>query len=274
MDDELNFKEHTTYSLAKGTGYTMACSHMSRTTRGIHRQLIKKLYEGVVVPKMLYAADIWCSGLVAKGRGKKAGGRGVRGAASKMARVQQMATTMITGGMRSTATDILDAHANILPFQQLLQKACHRAMLCMVTLDQTHRLYKGIHAAYNSCTRQGFQTCKRHPSSIHCLLNEFKLNPHDMETITPIRHYPKWEPDVDRQVAQSPEAAIIEDTIAQEDIRVYSDGSAVDGGVGGAAVLMRGDEAIRKKRFHLGSEKEHMVYEGELVGMILAVELL
>ncbi|OAX30731.1 hypothetical protein K503DRAFT_818508, partial [Rhizopogon vinicolor AM-OR11-026] len=37
---------------------------------------------------------------------------------------------------------------------------------------------------------------------------------------------------------------------------------------------MRGDEAIRRKRFHLGSEKEHTVYEGELVGMILAVELL
>jgi len=62
--------------------------------------------------------------------------------------------------------------------------------------------------------------------------------------------------------------------MAQEDLRVYSDGSAIDGGVGGTAVLMRGEEVVREKRFHLGSDKEHAVYEGELIGMILAVELL
>ncbi|OAX32549.1 hypothetical protein K503DRAFT_659274, partial [Rhizopogon vinicolor AM-OR11-026] len=105
-----------------GTGYTMACSRMTRPTKGIHGRLLKKLYEGVVVPKMLYAADIWCSTLISKGKGRKAGGRGARGFATKMARVQRMATTMITGGMRTTATDLLDAHANILPFQQLLRK--------------------------------------------------------------------------------------------------------------------------------------------------------
>ncbi|OAX34215.1 ribonuclease H-like protein, partial [Rhizopogon vinicolor AM-OR11-026] len=80
--------------------------------------------------------------------------------------------------------------------------------------------------------------------------------------------------DITTQVGQSPEEAIIEDTIVQEDLRVYSDGSAADGGVGAAAVLMRGDVVVREKRFHLGSDKEHTVYEGELVGMILAVDLL
>jgi len=69
---------------------------------------------------MLYAADVLCSGLISEGKGKKAGGRGTRGFASKMTRVQQMATTMITGSMRTSATDLLDAHANGLPFQQLL----------------------------------------------------------------------------------------------------------------------------------------------------------
>jgi len=274
VDQELNFKEHASYALAKGTGYTMACSRMSRPTKGIHGRLLKKLFEGVVVPKMLYAADVWCSGLISKGKGKKAGGRGARGFASKMTRVQRMATTMITGGMRTSATDLLDAHANVLPFQQLLRRTCHKATLRMVTLDQTHPLHKGIRTAYNSCARRNFKSCKRHPSPLHRLLNEYRLNPQVIETIAPIRHYPKWETDVTTQVAQSPEAAIIEDTIAQEDLRVYSDGSAIDGGVGGAAVLMRGEEVVREKRFHLGNDGEHTVYEGELIGMILAVELL
>lgn len=37
---------------------------------------------------------------------------------------------------------------------------------------------------------------------------------------------------------------------------------------------MNGNEVIGSKRFHLGSDREHTVYEAELVGMILAVQLL
>lgn len=35
-----------------------------------------------------------------------------------------------------------------------------------------------------------------------------------------------------------------------------------------------GEEVVIEKRFHLGNHKEHTVYEGELISMILAVELL
>ncbi|KAG2065355.1 hypothetical protein BDR04DRAFT_1033014, partial [Suillus decipiens] len=37
---------------------------------------------------------------------------------------------------------------------------------------------------------------------------------------------------------------------------------------------MRNGEVIRSLRFYLGKDTEHMVYEGELVGMILAVQLI
>ncbi|KIK46877.1 hypothetical protein CY34DRAFT_75146, partial [Suillus luteus UH-Slu-Lm8-n1] len=113
IDNELTFKKHTIYALAKGTQYTMACQLM----KGIYGQLLKKLHEGVDIPKMLYTADIWCSGLVLKGRGKKNTGREAKGFTLKMARVQRMATTIIMRGMKTTTTDLLDAHANILPFQ-------------------------------------------------------------------------------------------------------------------------------------------------------------
>jgi hypothetical protein len=43
------------------------------------------------------------------------------------------------------------------------------------------------------------------------------------------------------RIASKPEEAYLEDTLADEDLRVYSDGSAIDGGIGGAAVLMEGD---------------------------------
>lgn len=176
--------------------------------------------------------------------------------------------------MRTSATDLLDAHTDILPFQQLLRKVCHRATLRMITMHKSHPLYKGIRAAYNACTRRDFGSCKRHPSPIHRLLNEFRLNLHTVETIEPIRHYPKWAPDVATEIAADTATAVNDNEGADEDLQAYSDGSAIDGGVGGAAVLIRNGEVVGTKKFYLGGDQEHTVYEGELVGMILAIELL
>ncbi|KAG1787595.1 uncharacterized protein HD556DRAFT_1218932, partial [Suillus plorans] len=103
------------YALAKGTKYALACTRIIRPTKGMHGRLMKRLFEGVIVPKMLYTADVWCSGLVAKGRGKQRGGKGARGFTLQMSRVQRMATLLITGGLRSSSNDMLDAHTNVLP---------------------------------------------------------------------------------------------------------------------------------------------------------------
>lgn len=51
--------------------------------------------------------------------------------------------------------------------------------------------------------------------------------------------------------------------MAREELRVYSDGSMIDGGVGGVAVLMEGERRIREIRFCLGSAVKYTVYEGE-----------
>ncbi|KAG2054172.1 hypothetical protein BDR06DRAFT_884733, partial [Suillus hirtellus] len=146
FDQDLNFKEHAAYATAKGTKYTLTCNRMIKPTKGIHRRLMKRLYNSVILPKMLYATDIWCSGLVAKGRGKQ-GGRGVRSFALQMARTQRMAMLIITGGLHSSASNMLDCHANVLPFQQALRKVCHQATLRMATLPNTHPLAKGIKMA-------------------------------------------------------------------------------------------------------------------------------
>ncbi|KAG1828311.1 hypothetical protein F4604DRAFT_1545230, partial [Suillus subluteus] len=185
-----------------------------------------------------------------------------------MARVQRMASLLITGGMRSTASDILDAHANLLPFQQNLRKICHRSTLRMATLPASHPLKKDIMSAYRYRSKHNFDKAKRHPSPLHALAYEFQINPEDTEIVEPVRHYPKWIPDVNLSIAQKPEEAYYEDAQADEEIRVYSDGSAVDG-VGGAAVIMDGERVVGERRFHLGKDKAHTVYEGEVIGMIL-----
>ncbi|KAG2119351.1 hypothetical protein DEU56DRAFT_691093, partial [Suillus clintonianus] len=146
-------------------------------------------------------------------------------------------------------------HANVLPFQQTLRKTCYRAAIRMATLPAPHPLVKEIKGAYEYSEKRQFKGRKRYPSPLHRLMNEFQTDPSKIEKIEAVRHYPKWEPDVDTRIAETKERAVEEDKSATEDLRVYSDGSATEGKVGGAVVLMRGDEA-------------------ELIGMILALELL
>ncbi|KIK76287.1 hypothetical protein PAXRUDRAFT_36929 [Paxillus rubicundulus Ve08.2h10] len=168
VDQELLFREQAANVMAKGTKYILACRRMSKVMKGVKGRLMKKLYEVVVIPKMLYGINVLGTDLIGKGKGKKDNGWG---------------------------------------------------------------------------------------SLLHRLLAEFNIDPRNMEKIEPLRHYPKWQPDV-----------IIDAKDDTEDVCLYSDGSGLEGGIGGAAK--------KTLRFHLGKVTEHTVYEGEFVGMILAMELL
>ena len=65
-----------------------------------------------------------------------------------------------------------------------------------------------------------------------------------------------------KEVGESPEV-----------VKVFSDESCIEGRVGAAAVLYREGEEIRSVRKHLGTEEEHTVFEVEVIGLILAAEL-
>ncbi len=70
-------------------------------------------------------------------------------------------------------------------------------------------------------------------------------------------------------------AASIEEAMSpNESVKVYSDGSAVNGKVGAAAVLIRPGKPHRLLHFQLGPDNEYTVHEAELVGILLAMQLI
>ena len=75
-------------------------------------------------------------------------------------------------------------------------------------------------------------------------------------------------------IATSKEASIKADKEGIERIKVYSDGSALDGQVGAAAVLIRPGKETWTLRYHLGSVEHHTVFEAKLVGLILGLHLI
>ena len=268
INNKLCFTQHTAHAITKGTKYVLASRRMMKTSRGIKARMMKKLYEGVAVPKMLYAVDVWGAGMVEKGRGKKDDGWGACGFRKKMELVQRLAAIHIMGGMRSTATDTLFAHTDLQPIPILLRQHCSRAALRMATLPLSHPLHKHIISTYHHR--------KHHKSPLHKLTNAFHLNPQKFETIGPVQHSTKWTPDVCISVKPDKIEAETQDIKAESihDVCLYSDGSGYKGRIGAVAVLRRGGEKVEEMRFELGSMKNHTVYEGEVMGMILAVELL
>ncbi|KAF8120570.1 hypothetical protein EV363DRAFT_1189111, partial [Boletus edulis] len=138
----------------------------------------------------------------------------------------------------------------------------------MATLPKSHPL--------NSHIISTLRHRSRHKSPLHRLTNAFHYDPRKFKDILPVRHNPKWSPDVTVAVEEEKNAALLQDIEAEttHDICLYSDGSGIEGGIGGAAVLRRNGRKVDKLRLTLGRSKDHTVYEGEIVGMILAVELL
>jgi hypothetical protein len=54
---------------------------------------------------------------------------------------------MITGALRSTPTDALDAMANLLPFHLMVNKAIHGETVRLASLPDTHPLARHIKQA-------------------------------------------------------------------------------------------------------------------------------
>lgn len=222
------------------------------------------LYKGIAIPRMLYAAEIFLTPVT-----NNAGRRRVSGSVgpmAKLARVQRTAALNITGALRTTATDMIDTHADLLPFHILVNQICQRSALRLATLPDTHPLYKHV--------RRAKRNVKRHRTPLHELHHAFHIDPDSTETISSHRQAPGWIRQTEVRKAADKEEARREVMERRVQVEVYTDGSDIDGGVGTAAILYRDSQRQGTLRAHLGPSTLHTIYEGELTGILLAIHLL
>ena len=142
-----------------------------------------------------------------------------------------MAPMLITGAMRSTATDVLDAHADLLPFPLLVNQICLRSTTRLATLPNMHPLYKHV--------RKVRRYVKQHRAPLHNLLHALGISPDELETISLFRWAPGWERDVETRKTVGKEVAYREGVGSKAGIKVFTDRLDIDGGVGVAAILFK-----------------------------------
>ena len=263
IDSELRFKEQAAHAIGKGTRWSNQIRRLTKTTKGMRGGLARRLYHGVAVASMLYAVDVWGAPSFRKRGRDRAGG----GAVKKLESIQRQAAIQATGALRTTPSDLLFAHADMVPMKRLIKLLCRRAAVRLATLDRHHPLHHTIQKAAGSYP-------KTHASPLHDILHLSKIKSSSLETIDFRPRHPCWRPPFHIEIAPSKEEAFRTDRDSEADARIYSDGSGKDGKVGASAVMYFGFRVPRTARYHLGSLKQHTVYEGECVGQLLGLRLL
>ena len=90
---------------------------------------------------MLYATDVFLTPQTQVSR-RWGNGRYTQAITKKLASIQRGAAILITGALRSTATDTVETLAGLLPFHLLIDKVRYSAAIWLATLPPLHPLHK------------------------------------------------------------------------------------------------------------------------------------
>jgi ribonuclease HI len=267
FDQNLKWNAQLALVTEKGSKWSAQIRRAARPTWGITPKYARRLYISVALPKVMYAIDIWCTPIHGAPGGPKA--KGSVKAVKRLTTVQRAGALAITGGLRTSPTDVLDACAYTYPAAQLIEKWCFKAAVRLSTLPPEHPLYKLVKASAK-------RKIIRHKSPLHNLMQIFKLDPNAISKIATAVRNPLDANKIPLQtsIASSKEESKLEDMNALESAKVYSDGSEINGKVGAAAVILKPGQAPRTLHYHLGSDAEHTVQEAELVGLMLGIHLI
>jgi len=142
-------------------------------------------------------------------------------------------------------------------------------MVRMATLPPEHPLHKPVNWKRTRST-------KRHCGPLQNLVNVLNVDTRKMEKTPAVGRNPSTSGELPFHISipANKEASAREAENATEEIQVFTDGSAQDGKVGAAAILIRKNRPNRTLHFHLGSEAEHTVHKAKLVGLLLAMHLI
>jgi ribonuclease HI len=264
FDKELRWRPQAEQAIAKGTSAVLAVARLARPAIGMPHRYVRQLYQTVVQPRMEYGLVVWYQPVLANptGRCKK----GSVGIARRLGKVQNLAARQIVGGLHSTPIDILNYHANLTPIELHLNKSVAIATARLNSLPPSHPLHKTVRRCARSYPR-------RHRGPLHELQAAF-TNLTRLETINPTPTHPAWTPRFSFHIAPDKEAAERDVVKYHNDFCIFTDGSGIENRIGAAAFSEGRDGQARTRQFTLGPDSEHTVFEGELVGTILALDII
>ncbi|KAK7012463.1 hypothetical protein R3P38DRAFT_3588267 [Favolaschia claudopus] len=240
LDFKLSFRQHVELAQARGTKATLALSRIATPTFGLPHSYMRQFFQSVVVPRMEYGLPVWYKPVVERGGTRRAGTVWV---AKALGKVQRQACRLITGA-RQPRMSLTSTHTS-----------------SPSTYASTALHIMPPHALHLSLPPTPSAT----PSKS------------DFETIDPQRRLVPLPPGsfsthiaADKDTAR----ADMERITARGGMCIFTDGSGFDEGAGAAAVAMVGQRAGLRRQKYLGTLGEHTVFESEVCGAILALDII
>ena len=146
IDPKLHWMLQHKKAAAAGSFWASQIGRLSKPASGLSTAGTKQLYNTVTVPRFTYRVEVWYSPIYKPQGSLKS--RGLISVNNKLKSAQWKVAAAITDSLRTTAGDILDVHAYILPIDLLLNKLLYRAALHLCSLLKSHPL----HAQLRSCS--------------------------------------------------------------------------------------------------------------------------
>ena len=265
LDSQLNFETHIQHIEAKVTTSLGGLAAIAGSTWGFGLKDLRRLYISVVLPQVLYCCSAWYIA-------DRAHGTVIRRQRTlrKLTAIQQRAGSIIAGAFRTTAGPALDVELFLLPMKQQLKKAAGEATVCILTSPIYQNLTEG--------RRHRRRRAQKLWGPIERTTTQGRMEGWIPNTLLESRHPfvvpPWWEPPA-IYIAPSADAAIREhdvNALCRDEgvLDVFTDGSAIGGHLGAAAVAPR----LREGRVcYMGTEEMTTVFGAELQGIIMATDM-
>ena len=114
----------------------------------------------------------------------------------------------------------------------------------------------------------------RHQSPLHELAHIFEVAPQEMETVSFPAHSPSHHSRCALIIPATVEESADHASRCTAELKVYSDGSGIEGGAGVAAALFKVGQESQVLTYHLGTLEDHTTYEAEAIGLSLALHMI
>ena len=130
-------KAHTT-----ATFWSAKLWRATKSASSLSMSGTKQLYNTVAVPRFSYGAEVWYTYLHKPGATGKT--KGSVAITNKLRSTQRKITKSITGGLSTTAGNVMDVHTYILPIDLLFCKLLFRAAIRLCSLPLAHPLSRCV----------------------------------------------------------------------------------------------------------------------------------
>jgi ribonuclease HI len=267
LDQHLNWKEQEAHATKKGAIWAAQIRRVVRPDWGLTPKFARRMYISVALPRILYAVDIWAPPTSKPEQAAKSDTN--RRFTKRLSTIQRAGTLAVVGGLRTSPTDVLCTHADILPAHLELEKVYHRVAARMATLPHSHPITK----MYQKSSKR---RVKRHRAPLHQLTSTYNIIHEDFETVTVAGRNPALmgKQPFRTDIPDNKDSSKEKDKQAPENMKIYTDGSAHNGKVGAAAILTRNGKTEKILHYHLGSAEEHTVFEAELAGLLMGLHMI